>query len=245
VVAIGQFDGVHLGHRRLVAEAVRRAERLGVPAGAVTFDRHPAAVLAPGREPPTLTGLDEKSALLASCGVDFVLALPVSAEFLRTSAADFVSGVLADTLGCRAVVVGTNFRFGHRAAGDPALLRDLGRGHGIDVCVSDLLDVAGQPVSSTRVRAEIAAGRVRSAARLLGRPHRVEAVVTGSGHGTVRPASAMLWPGRGRYRVSVGPAARAAVLDTTDPAAVTVELSDGRAPAPGTRVRLDLLTELG
>ncbi|RTL66392.1 MAG: cytidyltransferase [Pseudonocardiaceae bacterium] len=241
VVAIGQFDGVHLGHRRLVAEAVRRADRLGVPAGAVTFDRHPAAVLAPDREPPTLTGLEEKAALLASCGVDFVLALPVSAELLRTSAAGFVAGLLAGALGCRAVVVGANFRFGHRAAGDPALLRDLGRGHGIEVAVSDLVGVAGQPVSSTRIRAELIAGRVGAAARLLDRPHRVRAVVTGSG--TVRPEAGTLWPGRGRYRVSVGTGERTfgGRLDTTDPTAVRLEPSDGRVPAPGTRVRLDLL----
>ncbi|ODV02009.1 MAG: hypothetical protein ABT15_26565 [Pseudonocardia sp. SCN 73-27] len=243
VVAIGQFDGVHLGHRRLVAEAVRRADRLGVPAGALTFDRHPAAVLAPDREPPTLTGLDEKAALLTSCGVDFVLALPVSAELLRTSSADFVTGLLAGTLGCRAVVVGTNFRFGHRAAGDPALLRDLGRSHGIEVAVSDLLGVAGQPVSSTRIRAELSAGRVGAAARLLDRPHRVRAVVTGSGSGTVRPVPGALWPGRGRYRVSVGAGERTfdGRLDTTDPTAVRLEPSDGRVPAPGTRLWLDLL----
>ncbi|GAY11055.1 FAD synthetase family protein [Pseudonocardia sp. N23] len=248
VVAIGQFDGVHMGHRRLVAEAVRRADRLGVPAGAVTFDRHPAAVLAPDREPATLTGLDEKAELLASCGVDFVLALPLSPDLLRTSAADFVTDLLAGALDCRAVVVGTNFRFGHRAAGDPALLGELGRSHGMDVVVADLVDVAGRPVSSTRIRAEIAAGRVRSAARLLGRPHRVGAVVTGSRgrRCAVRLGTGTARPGSGRYRVSVDTGDRpGARLDTTDPAAVTLELCDGTAPARGTRLWLGLLTELG
>jgi len=150
VAALGQFDGVHRGHRRLVAEARKRAHQLGVSSGVVTFDRHPATVLSPRQAPSALTELDEKFERLEECGVDFVLALPLDAQLLQTSAADFARGLLMGTLQCRSVVVGSNFRFGHRAAGTPTTLTELGRSCGLDVVVMRLLEHDGLPVSSTR-----------------------------------------------------------------------------------------------
>jgi riboflavin kinase / FMN adenylyltransferase len=205
VVAIGHFDGVHRGHRQLVGEARRRAEEAGVATGVITFDRHPAALLSPANQPPALTGLEEKASLLSDCGVDVVVALPLSGPLLRTAPAAFVDAVLGDTLHVRSVVVGSNFRFGHRAAGDPALMRQLAGPRGIDVLAMDLLDRGGGPVSSTRIRAEISAGRVRSAADLLGRCHRVDAAIAVHGHDVVvaQLSAAVVWPAPGTYLVSI------------------------------------------
>jgi riboflavin kinase / FMN adenylyltransferase len=205
VVAIGHFDGVHRGHRRLVDEARRRAAGAGVATGVITFDRHPAALLSPANEPPALTGLEEKASLLSDCGVDVVVALPLSGPLLRTGPAAFVDAVLGDTLQVHSVVVGSNFRFGHRASGDPALLKKLAGPHGIDVLAMDLLDRGGGPVSSTRIRAEISAGRVRSAADLLGRCHRVDAAIAVHERDVVaaRLSAAVVWPAPGTYVVSI------------------------------------------
>jgi riboflavin kinase/FMN adenylyltransferase len=171
------FDGVHLGHRALLDRVAAEAAARGVPAAAVTFDRHPLAVLRPGSEPPLLTTLDRKVELLGEAGVEVVLVLAFTPELSQVGAEAFAADVLFDGLGARAVVVGENFRFGHKAAGDPDLLADLGRPRGIEVVAVGLHANGGQVVSSTRVRAELAAGDVAAAAASLGRPHAVEGVV--------------------------------------------------------------------
>jgi riboflavin kinase / FMN adenylyltransferase len=148
-----------------------------VPAAAVTFDRHPLAVLRPGSEPPLLTPLDRKVELLGEAGVEVVLVLAFTPELSQVGAEAFAADVLFDTMDARAVVVGENFRFGHKAAGDPDLLADLGRPRGIEVVAVGLHAHGGQVVSSTRVRAELAAGDVAAAAASLGRPYAVEGVV--------------------------------------------------------------------
>jgi riboflavin kinase/FMN adenylyltransferase len=177
VVTVGMFDGVHRGHQALLDRVAAEAAARGVPAAAVTFDRHPLAVLRPGSEPPLLTTLDRKVELLGEAGMAVVLVLEFTRELSEVGAEAFATEVLFDGLAARAVVVGENFRFGHKAAGDPALLAAVGRPLGIDVIPVPLHADDGEVVSSTRVRAELAAGDVAAAAVSLGRPYAVEGVV--------------------------------------------------------------------
>jgi riboflavin kinase / FMN adenylyltransferase len=184
VVTVGMFDGVHRGHRVLLDRVAAEAAARGLPAGAVTFDRHPLQVLRPGSQPPLLTTLDRKVALLGEAGMDFVLVLAFTQELSMVTAEAFATGVLLDGLHARAVVVGENFRFGHKAAGDAALLAALGRPLGVEVVAVALRADGGEPLSSTRIRTELARGDVRAAARLLGRPYAVDGVVVeGDGRG--------------------------------------------------------------
>jgi riboflavin kinase/FMN adenylyltransferase len=184
VATVGMFDGVHRGHRALLDRVAAEAAARGVPAAAVTFDRHPLAVLRPGSEPPLLTTLDRKVELLGEAGMAVVLVLEFTRELSEVGAEAFATEVLFDGLAARAVVVGENFRFGHKAAGDPALLADLGRPRGIEVVAVRLHADGGRAVSSTRVRAELAAGDVAAAAASLGRAYAVEGdVVVGDRRG--------------------------------------------------------------
>jgi riboflavin kinase/FMN adenylyltransferase len=184
VVTVGMFDGVHRGHRALLDRVAAEAAARGLPAGAVTFDRHPLEVLRPDARPPLLTTLDRKVALLGAAGMDFVLVLAFTEELSQVTAEAFAHEVLLDGVGARAIVVGENFRFGHKAAGDPALLAELGRARGVDVVALPLHADGGEPLSSTRIRAELARGDVRAAAALLGRFYAVEGtVVRGDGRG--------------------------------------------------------------
>ena len=186
VVTVGMFDGVHRGHRALLDRVAAEAAARRVPAAAVTFDRHPLAVLRPGSEPPLLTTLDRKVELLGDAGMQVVLVLEFTRELSEVGAEAFATQVLFDGLAARAVVVGENFRFGHKAAGDPALLAGLGQPRGIEVVAVPLRTAGDEVVSSTRVRAELAAGDVAAAAASLGRPHAVEGVVV-AGDGRGRP----------------------------------------------------------
>jgi riboflavin kinase / FMN adenylyltransferase len=170
VVTIGNFDGVHLGHQHVVARARQVAERLGVDrVVAVTFDPHPIAVLRPEHAPPTLTTVDQRAALLAAAGVDDVLVVPFTREVAGWSPERFVEEVVVGTLHASSVVVGANFRFGHRAAGDVGLLRAMGTDHDF-VAEGIPLDGGPQVWSSTYVRTCLAAGDVEGAAEALGRP---------------------------------------------------------------------------
>lgn len=177
VVVIGNFDGVHQGHQAVV----RRARELaagheGWRVVAITFDPHPMQVLLPERAPMRLTDLATRSALLQEAGVDDVLVLPFSREVAAWSPEEFVQRILVDTLHAAAVVVGDNFRFGAKASGDVAVLRELGRRHDF---VVEGLDLAGgdHVYSSTAVRQALAEGDVESAALVLGRPVAVTGVV--------------------------------------------------------------------
>ena len=177
VVTVGMFDGVHRGHRALLERVAAEAAARRVPAAAVTFDRHPLAILRPGSEPPLLTSLDRKVELLGQAGIGMVLVLEFTRELSEVGAEAFATEVLFDGLAARAVVVGENFRFGHKAAGDPALLAELGQPRGVEVVAVPLRTAGDEVVSSTRIRAELAAGDVAAAAASLGRPHAVEGVV--------------------------------------------------------------------
>ncbi|MCM3884844.1 bifunctional riboflavin kinase/FAD synthetase [Frankia sp. R82] len=183
VVTIGFFDGVHLGHRRIVGEAVARAHDRGQRALALTFDPHPGEVLRPGSHPALLTTLRHKTELLAEIGVDALCVQPFTAEFSQVSATDFVHEILLRRLRASAVVVGENFSYGHRAAGRLATLTAEGATAGFEVYGVPLVRAGEQVVSSTEIRRRVAAGDVESAASALGRPHRVEGVVV---HGDAR-----------------------------------------------------------
>ena len=169
VVTIGNFDGVHLGHQHVISRAREVAESLGVDrVVAVTFDPHPIAVLRPEHAPPTITDIDARVALLDRAGVDAVLVLPFSREVAGWSPELFVDEVVTGALDAAAVVVGANFRFGNRAAGDVATLRELGAERGF-TAEGIPLDGGPQGWSSTYIRNCLAAGDVEGAAEALGR----------------------------------------------------------------------------
>ncbi|MCX4965187.1 bifunctional riboflavin kinase/FAD synthetase [Streptomyces sp. NBC_00654] len=181
VVTIGSYDGVHRGHQLIIGRAVERARELGVPSVVVTFDPHPSEVVRPGSHPPLLAPHHRRAGLMAELGVDAVLILPFTAEFSKLSPTDFIVKVLVDKLHAQAVIEGPNFRFGHKAAGNVALLTELGATYDYTVEVIDLYVSGaaggGQPFSSTLTRRLVAEGDVAGAAEILGRPHRVEGIV--------------------------------------------------------------------
>ena len=177
VVSIGNFDGVHLGHQHVLREARATADRLGVDTVvAVTFDPHPMAVLRPEHAPPTLTSLPTRSRLLDGVGVDAILVVPFSREVASWSPQEFIDRVLVDALHARGVVVGANFRFGAKAAGDVTTLRQAGEAGGFET-VGVALDGGPQVWSSTYVRQCLATGDVSGAAEALGRAFTVRGVV--------------------------------------------------------------------
>jgi riboflavin kinase / FMN adenylyltransferase len=177
VATIGFFDGVHRGHQRIVARAATAARDLRLPLVVVTFDPHPAEVIRPGSHPAMLCSLRRRAQLLGELGADAVCVLEFTLDFSRLSPEEFVRAVLADRLHTRRVVVGENFRFGHRAAGDLAVLAELGEKYDFQAEGIPLLAEDGVTMSSSAIRDLVAAGDVAGAARGLGRPHRVEGVV--------------------------------------------------------------------
>ena len=196
VVTIGVFDGVHRGHQALINRTVELARERGLPSVVLTFDPHPSEVLRPGTHPAQLTTLRRKAELVEQLGVDVFAVLPFTAELSRLPAHDFVHEVLVDKLHAAAVIVGQNFTFGAKAAGDVEMLRTLGRRFGFATFgaelqgVSLLDDQAAEQghgeitFSSTYVRSCIDAGDVAAAEHALGRPHRLEGIVVrGAGRG--------------------------------------------------------------
>jgi riboflavin kinase / FMN adenylyltransferase len=183
VVTIGNFDGVHRGHRHVVNRIVERARERLADAVVVTFDPHPMTVVRPEAAPLALSTLDHRLSLLAEAGVDGVLVLPFTRELSQLSPEEFVRRVLVDGLRAAEVHVGENFRFGHRAAGDVDALKELGSAYGFDV--GPIALVGNSNVwSSTYIRGRLTEGDVEAAAAALGRPHRVEGpVVVGDRRG--------------------------------------------------------------
>ena len=188
-VTIGAYDGVHLGHRKVLTLLRELADARGLEAALVTFDRHPATVVRPESAPKTLTTLDQKLELLDSFGLlDRVAVLEFDQERRKESAEDFVREVLVDRLRARVVVVGEDFHFGRDRGGNVALLSHMGTDLGFEVVGLNLVapddDPEHEPYSSTRIRQLVAAGDVAGAARLLGRPHAVRgSVVAGDRRG--------------------------------------------------------------
>ena len=183
-VAIGSFDGVHLGHRRVIAAAVEAAADHALVSAVVTFQPHPMRVLRPEQAPDELSTIERQAELAALLGPDELVVIAFDHELSQMSAEQFGERVVAGILGARRVFVGGNFRYGHRAAGSVATLTEQGRELGFEVTVVPMLEVDGAPVSSSRIRALLAAGDVAAAARLLGRAPWVEGtVVRGDGRG--------------------------------------------------------------
>ncbi|MFZ0213109.1 MAG: bifunctional riboflavin kinase/FAD synthetase [Candidatus Acidiferrales bacterium] len=206
-VAIGNFDGVHLGHQKILRSVVERARRTNSQAAAITFFPHPFRVVRPEAAPPLIETLEQRLARIEALGLDAALVLRFDRAMASSSPEEFVRRVLGDCLHANAVLVGENFRFGHRHAGDVRLLTELGRGMGFDVeCIAPVL-VRGTLVSSTTVRAAVTAGRMAWAARLLGRPFALSGEIksgTGTGRRFVFPTLNLstvqeLLPARGVY----------------------------------------------
>ena len=184
VLSIGVFDGVHRGHQEVLAIARALADARRLPLVVLTFDPHPLAVVRPGAEPPAVTSLRHRVELLGGAGADAVLVLPFDRQMAAMSAEDFVQDVLVSRLRVAVVVVGEDFRFGHRARGDVELLSDLGLVHGFDAIGVGPVGSGGDRWSSTEVRHRVQDGDVGGARTILGHWFRVEgAVVPGDRRG--------------------------------------------------------------
>ena len=170
VAAIGNFDGVHRGHRAVIDAAVARAAALGAPAIAVTFEPHPRKVLRPSEPVFRLTDETSKLRLLAATGLDGALVLTFDAAFAALTAEEFVTRILVGRLGIRGATIGFDFHFGHQRGGSPAFLAEQGERYGFTVETAPPLEDEGRPVSSSSIRAALAEGRVVEAAELLGYP---------------------------------------------------------------------------
>ena len=175
VVAIGNFDGIHRGHQELIAKTKRIAEELGAPAAVMTFEPHPREFFKPDQPDFRLTPFRVKVRLLEALDLDLLYAIPFNRKLSNLSAEAFAGGVLGDALGVRHVIVGDNFRFGHKAAGDLELLTQLGRAHGFGVTGVTRVAGPGEEIySSTLVRNYLTAGNPTRAALLLGRYWEIE-----------------------------------------------------------------------
>ncbi|HFD16844.1 MAG TPA: hypothetical protein ENJ38_11150, partial [Rhodospirillales bacterium] len=210
-LAIGNFDGVHRGHRAVIAAAAEMARARGRPLGVLTFEPHPREVLDPERAPARLSTFARKAELLRDLGVDILFVLRFGPALMRLTAEAFVRRILCGAYRVAGVATGEDFRFGHRRAGDVTLLRRLGAAAGFAVEAVPKLVVEGAVCSSTRIRAALAAGDVRLASRLLGYAFEVRGgVVAGDRRGrelgyptaNVRPVGRRpLLPGNGIYAV--------------------------------------------
>ena len=183
-VTIGKFDGMHLGHRAVVAALLDLARERALTSTVVTFDRNPLSLLRPGICPPALASNTQKLESLADAGVDATLLVHFDHEFSALTAAEFMQQILVDSLHAAVLLVGADFRFGHGGEGTVDTLRDFGRSHGIDVLVvDDVVRADSRRVSSTSVRELIIAGKVAEAAVLLGALHSIRGTVV---HGAQR-----------------------------------------------------------
>lgn len=233
-VAIGNFDGVHRGHAQIVARLRAAAAGRG-PAVALTFDPSPAAILRPGQTPPPLSVIADRAAWLGELGVDAVWAFPATRELLAQSPAEFFADFLERRLQAKAVVEGADFRFGRDRTGDVAALAKLCQAANMAFEVVPPHEVAGQPVSSSRIRALLTAGDVAAARELLGRPHTVSGVAekgAGRGAGLGFPTAnlgqiAVLLPAAGVY------AGRAFVADEAGSQAWPAAIHLGPIPTFG------------
>jgi riboflavin kinase/FMN adenylyltransferase len=223
-VTIGNFDGVHRGHARIIERLIVKAREVSGPALVLTFDPHPVRLLRPLAAPPPLTWTDRKAELLAELGVDQIIAYPTDEALLRLEPDEFFNLIVRQRLDARAMVEGPNFFFGHNRAGNIQVLTRLCEHAGISLEVVEPLVVGGQYVSSSRVRQLIQQGDVQQASTLLTRPYRIRGMVT---HGAARGAKIgfptanlgaidTLLPALGVY------AGQAVTADGTWPAAVNI-----------------------
>lgn len=212
VVTVGNFDGVHLGHRAILGRVTARAQELGSQPVALTFDPHPVKVLRPEVDLPLLTTPEQKFQLLQEAGMEAVVVLPFSPEFAAIPAREFVVRYLVERLKAREVVVGHDYSFGRQREGNIDLLKELGQTLGFSVQVVWAVEVNGAVVSSSLIRAMLRLGKVEEAGELLGRPYGVSGrVIAGKGRGArvlgiptanLRPENDLL-PASGIYAVAV------------------------------------------
>lgn len=224
-VTVGTFDGVHLGHRALIARTIAEASERGLAATVVTWDRHPSETLRPESAPQMLASPERKVEVLASTGIDCLVVLPFDRDLSTWPPERFAADVLAEGVGARSVFVGAGWRFGRKATGDVALLEKLGAELGFAAAGLSLATHDGSPISSSRVREAVAAGDVELAEVLLGRPFDVDGtVLRGAGRGAglgfptanFEVAPKLVRPRRGVY------AGRARVADAWFAAAINV-----------------------
>lgn len=267
-IAIGTFDGVHLGHREIIAQAQRLGAARGIPMMVITFEPHPIAVLRPELKTTVLTPIDLKMELIADCGVDELLVLPFTPAFSRIRAERFVDMIASRPIGAEIVAVGENFRFGAGGAGTAETMRAYGRARGLEVVSPVIVNSAdGKPISSTRIRRLVAEGRLEEAALLLGRPHIVEGnVVHGDQRGralglptaNLQPPPHAAVPGSGVYagrattyhgrslaaiNVGVAPTFRSGT--GREPARIEAFLLDYAGPdLYGEEIRIEFVTRL-
>jgi riboflavin kinase/FMN adenylyltransferase len=184
VLAIGNFDGIHLGHQAILRATVERARALSAVSTALTFDPSPRKVLRPETAPLRLSTNAQRMEWFNALGLEAVVVLPFTLDLARLSPEEFVEQILLRDLHIKAVLVGENFKFGHKQAGDVKLLSELGAKHGFAVVIVPPVVYRGEIVSSTIIRREVAEGDVSHAARLLGRPFALTGeVVSGTGTG--------------------------------------------------------------
>ena len=207
-ITIGFFDGVHRGHQAVIRRIIEVAKERDLRSVVVTFDRHPLQTLSPGKTPPLLTTLKRKASYIEELGVDVLFVLEFTEEVSQWSPEEFVDRVLVRGLGTRHVSIGTNFTFGHKAAGNLQVLADLGAANDITVEAVGIFKMDGRPVSSTSIREALSEGDLEWPARALGRRYVVEGqVVQGAGRGkglgwptaNLRTPEGILLPGRGVY----------------------------------------------
>ncbi|MEO5535116.1 MAG: bifunctional riboflavin kinase/FAD synthetase [Pseudolysinimonas sp.] len=247
-VTIGKFDGVHLGHRSVIAQLVAQADAHDLTSVAVTFDRHPMALLNPEACPSPLVSNAQRAELLAQTGVDVTVVLEFTRQLSALEPAEFVDAVLVRALNAQLVLAGRDFRFGHRGSGDITTLRELGRQAGFEVVELDDVDRDGDRVSSSRIRSLIDAGAVREAAELLGRPPQVRSTVVrgdqigreiGFPTANLDPTMEGLLPADGVY------AARAAIDGVSYGAAVSIGNNPTFEGVPDRRTEAHLLDYSG
>ncbi len=170
-VGIGNFDGVHLGHRRLLETVIERARIAEGAAVAMTFDPHPLTILRPDGRPPLITPLEEKIRLIRKTGIDLLILVPFTREFARITAEAFVSDIVAGKVGATAVYIGANFHFGSGGRGGISLMRHEGARLGVEVIDVEIVEFEGRPISSTRIREGILEGDVERVTWMLGREY--------------------------------------------------------------------------
>lgn len=260
-LSIGNFDGVHLGHARIVQQLVKRAHEANGPAVVFTFDPHPVRLLRPQVAPPPLTWTKRKAELLGQLSVDAIVAYPTDQEILSLEPGEFFHRIVVQRLAARAIVEGTNFCFGRGRAGNTQTLADLCKSHEMQMDVVQPLEHTGEPVSSSRIRTAIANGEIDLARHLLTQPYRIRGMVT---HGAARGAKVgfptanldavdTLVPGQGVYAgraISAGATYAAAVhlgpnpTFADDHAKIEVHLLDFSGNLYGEPLEVDFLARL-
>ncbi len=212
VIALGNFDGVHIGHRRLITEAVQEARSKGIPSMVLTFDPHPLQVLNPEAAPRLITATNKKAELIKRLGVDLMFMMPFTLDLAARPPEYFALEVLGETLHTYCVFIGFNYTFGQHGTGTPETLRRLGKQAGFSVMVIPPVMDRGAPVSSTVVRQALEDGNIEIARRLLGYWPALEGVVvSGDRRGreigfptaNLEPSPEMVVPGRGVYAAKV------------------------------------------